>query len=335
MSIVKNSEVDSLLSGISLKIPVLPVSSAAPLKGRLAYDTATNQFEYANGTSWVSPISSVVGGVLTGTLPDPGLAVNTVTVNDIANGTIIATNLANTGVVAGIYGDNTHTAEFTVNPQGQITSASSVAIVGGTVTDINTGTGLTGGPITTTGTISLSNTTVTPGTYGSTGVVPIITVNQQGQITGITTAGTPAGTPLISRYAVTADVVVPNANSIIFNSSFIEQTGSMNLTTGVFTISHDGIYSITFYGLALHTRGQYQMLLNGAFPFGTPIRYCEGGNDASIVPDMTAVITTASMTIVKAFTSGNTIQVANVSAEDIEVKGYELGTATAINIIKL
>ena len=55
--------------------------------------------------------------------------------------------------------------------------------VGGTVTQIDTGVGLTGGPITSSGTIALANTAVTPGSYGSATEAVALTVDQQGRLT--------------------------------------------------------------------------------------------------------------------------------------------------------
>lgn len=57
---------------------------------------------------------------------------------------------------------------------------------GGTVTQVNTGTGLTGGPVTTTGTISIANTGVTAATYGTASSVPVLAINAQGQVTSAT-----------------------------------------------------------------------------------------------------------------------------------------------------
>lgn len=53
----------------------------------------------------------------------------------------------------------------------------------GTVTSVGTGTGLNGGPITTTGTVSLANTAVVAGIYGSASVIPVQTIDAQGRTT--------------------------------------------------------------------------------------------------------------------------------------------------------
>ena len=92
---------------------------------------------------------------------------------------------------------NTTTATF----EGYANNAWGAIVTGTGVTSVATGTGLTGGPITSTGTISIANTTVTAGSYTSAN----ITVNAQGQITaaangaagGVTsfTAGTTGFTP--------------------------------------------------------------------------------------------------------------------------------------------
>ena len=77
----------------------------------------------------------------------------------------------------------------------------------GTVTSIATGAGLTGGPITSSGTISLTTSTVTPGTYN----YSTITVDAQGRLTAASSGAAPLtnviGTPPISVTGTTVKTI--------------------------------------------------------------------------------------------------------------------------------
>ena len=93
----------------------------------------------------------------------------------------------------------------------------------GTVTEITTGGGLTGGPITTTGTISIDTTgTIGAGTYGSTfSSVKIneITIDAYGRVTSITTGSTGSGSGTMSSFNVgnaTSSISISNNDIIRF-----------------------------------------------------------------------------------------------------------------------
>jgi hypothetical protein len=104
----------------------------------------------------------------------------------------------------------------------------------GTVTNVATGTGLTGGPITTTGTIALANTTVTAGTYGNASTVAQVTINAQGQVTNAVNVAIS-----IANSAVTGlgTMATQNANAVVVTGGSINNTAIGNATanTGVFT----------------------------------------------------------------------------------------------------
>ena len=151
----------------SLTIPLGTTAQqpGSPTIGMIRYNTTINNIEIYNNSVWLS--MGTGDGTVTSITAGTGLDGGVIT----TAGTI---DLANTAVTPGSYTNG----DFTVNAQGQLTAASSGG-GSGTVTSITAGTGLSGGVITTAGTIDLANTAVTPGSYtnGS------FTVNAQGQLT--------------------------------------------------------------------------------------------------------------------------------------------------------
>lgn len=242
----------------SESVPVLSTSKSAPVKGRVAYDTTSNSFEYADGSIWITK--------------------------------------------------------------------------GGSVTQINTGTGLTGGPITGTGTISLANTGVGAGTYGSSTQIPVLTVNQQGQITAATTTVSTnvVSVPSSFYYFSGSDTVVPNGTPINWNATSYQNTGT--IVGNVWLCGADGIYSISFSTVSTNGRGQFQINRFSDF-----VGYCEAGNDADLlaIPPSPLVIGTSTITIFLPMSAGDAIVVANISGQNVTVKGNSSGPATVLAIMKI
>jgi len=73
------------------------------------------------GDEPAAPPSGAAGGSLSGTYPNPTIAV----------GAVGPSELASTAVAAGSYGDSTHVATFTVDADGRLTAAGTVAVSGG------------------------------------------------------------------------------------------------------------------------------------------------------------------------------------------------------------
>jgi hypothetical protein len=91
----------------------------------------------------------------------------------------------------------------------------------GTVTQVNTGTGLSGGPITSTGTVSITNTAVSAGSYGTSSSVGTFTVNAQGQLTA-------ASNTTINAVTLTTGTIstTPSNSTDIANKGYVDSVAS-------------------------------------------------------------------------------------------------------------
>jgi hypothetical protein len=112
----------------------------------------------------------------------------------------------------------------------------------GTVTSVTAGTGLSGGTITTSGTISMPNVG-TAGSYGSASSVPVITTDAQGRVSSVTP------TSIAIAQSAVADLVTDLAGKVSTSTQVIAGTGltgggalSGNVTLSLPSVGTQGTY---------------------------------------------------------------------------------------------
>lgn len=140
----------------------------------------------------------------------------------------------------------------------------------GDITDIVAGTGLTGGATSGSATVSLANTAVTAGSYGSGTMVSAFTVDAQGRLTNASqTTVTPAWSSITSKPTTIAGygisdgltTTLSSAQVLVGNGSNIATaravSGDLTLSnTGVATLSNSGVTAGTFTKVVVDSKGR-------------------------------------------------------------------------------
>jgi len=192
----------------------------------------------------------------------------------------------------------------------------------GGVTEIDTGTGLTGGPIFGIGTISIANTAVTAGTYGNSTNVAQFTVNGQGQLTF-------AGNVAISASSIGA------VTSVLGTANEITATGTTVVTLSLptaLTFTGKTVTGGTFTGTTVTGATQTGGTINNTPIGGTTassgaFTTLTASSSASVAGDTVATLT-AAQTLTNKSMSGSSNTFTNIPNSALTNNSITLGTTT-------
>ena len=184
----------------------------------------------------------------------------------------------------------------------------------GAVTLINTGTGLTGGPITSTGTISIADTGIGAGTYGSASQVSQLIINAQGQATNGFNVPIAIDASQIVSGSLPTQYGGTGANNL---TGYVYGNGASAMTASPTIPSTDlDNYSITVNGVTIDLGGSGTISATAANPLtiGTGLSGTsyDGSAPVTIAIDSTVATLTGSQILTNKTINGNDNTLSNI-----------------------
>ena len=212
-----------------------------------------------------------------------------------------------------------------------VDSSGNMAYAVGGVTSIATGAGLTGGPITSTGTISLATTGVAVGSYGGTNIVPLITVDAYGRLTAVSNLSLPTADASRTGVLTSADWNTFNSklsaptitsNHIPYwDGSAFQELSNFKVDT-ITTGAVDAVYVPNISNSGLEVSNSFSTInSNTAINASNSYYFIEPGGAANVtvtLPDTNTVETGQKLYFKVINSVGGTIKLAVPGSDDID-----------------
>lgn len=315
---------DAILPGTGAVLIPVGTTGQRPsgVAGKIRYNSTDNAYEGYSAGSWRQ--FSLSGGV---TLVDTGTGLTGGPIT--ATGTI---SIADTGVTAGSYGSSTTVGTFTVNDQGQLTAAASVAISATAIGAVTSVSG-TANEITATGTstvvislptaLTFTGKTVTGGTFNATAVtvggVDVVTLTASQTLTNKTLTA-----PVIATIVNTGTLTLPSITDTLVGRTTTDTLTNKSISgTGntLTNIGNSSLVNSTISGVSLGSN--LFALTIGTGLSGTSYN---GSAGVTIAIDSTVATLTGTQTLTNKSMSGSTNTFTNIPNSALTNNSLTIGT---------